>query len=91
MQIMKRSDFHKGSGGRGWVGTVEYFLRPDSVAKLMELKQRTQPRASRIRIVPPTKTPQERNQELLAEHKRLCNELPDEPLPNDVEFGAVPY
>ena len=34
---MARSPFHRGGGKRGWVARFDWFLEPDSVAKLLEL------------------------------------------------------
>lgn len=39
MEVMKSSKFHRGEDGdRGWIATVDWFLKPDSVVKLMERK-----------------------------------------------------
>lgn len=38
MQIMEKSLFLLGKNQRGWVADVEFFLRPDSVAKIIEGK-----------------------------------------------------
>lgn len=42
MDILKTLDFCKGKNDRGWVADIEFFLRPDSVAKLLEGKYRDQ-------------------------------------------------
>lgn len=36
MQSEHRLDFYRGKNDRGWVADPEYFLRPDSVVKLLE-------------------------------------------------------
>lgn len=36
IERIKRSRFCRGEGGRGWVATVDWFLRPDSLTKIFE-------------------------------------------------------
>lgn len=36
MEIMKASPWHRGENDRGWVADIDYFLRPDTVTKILE-------------------------------------------------------
>lgn len=51
LDAMKQSSFCKGGGNTGWVGDVDWFLKADSVAKLIEGKFNDRAPASEIDIV----------------------------------------
>lgn len=38
LESLKTSEFCKGKNDRGWIADVDFFLRPDSVAKILEGK-----------------------------------------------------
>lgn len=48
LSSMASSDFLKGKNDRGWIADVDFFLRPDSVAKIIEGKY--SPKGSPVKV-----------------------------------------
>ena len=49
------SDFHMGSGSKGWTADLEWFLKPDSATKLIELASKPRRRPEATSSIPDAK------------------------------------
>lgn len=61
IEAMKRSAFCRGQGRNGWIADLEFFLRPDTVAKLLEGKYSGTPTAPPV--LKPQRTPAQKRED----------------------------